>query len=223
MKKIILAGNALTAQVLHGYLIKDGRYQIAGLTVDDQFVDDGGIEGYKIAAISKLLSIFNPDEYQVIMAMGYSDLNRKREIMFKQLKILGFKIETYIHPDARVYTNLPIGEGSVILPGAVIEPKARIGMNSMIWSNVTLAHHSSIGDHCWLAAGVTVSGQSTILDNSFLGVNSTIVNKVTIGEYNLIGAGAMISRNTKNFSVHLARSAETLRYSSNDYIKYFGI
>jgi UDP-3-O-[3-hydroxymyristoyl] glucosamine N-acyltransferase len=143
--------------------------------------------------------------------------------MFNRLKVMGYGMETYIHPDARVYTNKPLGEGSVVLPGAIIEPYARVGANTMVWSNVTLAHHSSVADNCWLAAGAVVSGQAKVLSNTFLGVNSTIVNAVTVEEFNVIGAGAMISRDTKAHSVHLARSAEPFRYSSEDYVKHFGI
>jgi sugar O-acyltransferase (sialic acid O-acetyltransferase NeuD family) len=223
MKKIILAGNAITAEILCAYLRGDGRYEVSGLTVDDEFVSQGGIDGYRTVKLSALADAFPSDTHHVIMAMGYNDLNRSRELMFERLKAMGYSVEAYVHPDARVYTDHPVGEGSVVLPGAVIEPHARVGRNAMLWSNVTLAHHSSVGDHCWVAAGAVVSGQAEIRHNTFLGVNSTVVNAVTVGEFNIIGAGALISRDTKLHSVHIARSAEPLRFSSEDYVKHFGI
>lgn len=223
MKKILLAGNAITAEILCAYLSKDARYEVAGLTVDDEFVAQGGIGGYRTVGLSEAASAFLPGTHGVIMAMGYNDLNRSREAMFERLKAMGYSVETYIHPDARVYADQPVGEGSVVLPGAVIEPHARVGANTMVWSNVTLAHHSSVGDHCWVAAGTVVSGQAKVLRNTFLGVNCTVVNAITVGEFNVVGASALISRDTKSHSVHLARSAEPFRYSSEDYVKHFGI
>lgn len=223
MKKIFLAGNAITAEILCGYLCKDTRYEIVGLTADDEFVAQGTVSGHRTVALSEVQGIFSPDTHSVIMAMGYNDLNRARERMFIRLKALGYDVETYIHPDARIYTDHPVGEGSVVLPGAVIEPCARVGANSLIWSNVTLAHHCKVDDHCWVAAGAVVSGQAKVQRNAFLGVNCTVVNAVTVGEFNVVGAGAMISRDTKPHSVHLARSAEPFRYSSDDYVKHFGI
>lgn len=223
MKKILVAGNAITAEILCAYLGRDARYEVVGLTVDDEFVAKGGIGGYRTVGLSGVANIFAPDTHRVIMAMGYSDLNRIRETMFARLKAMGYSVETYIHPDARVYTDLPLGEGSVVLPGAVIEPHVQVGANTMVWSNVTVAHHSSVGDHCWLGAGTVISGQAKVLRNTFLGVNCTVVNDVTVGEFNIIGAAAMISRDTKPHSVHLARSAEPFRYSSEDYVKHFGI
>ena len=74
-----------------------------------------------------------------------------------------------------------------------------------------------------VAAGTVVSGQAKIQRNTFLGVGCTVVNAITVGEFNVVGAGALISRDTKSHSVHLARSAEPFRYSSEDYVKHFGI
>lgn len=223
MKKILVAGNAITAEILCAYLSRDARYKVVGLTVDDEFVAKGTVAGYQTVALTGVEKAFSPETHHVIMAMGYGDLNRTREAMFARLKAMGYGVETYVHPDARVYTDEPIGDGSVVLPGAVIEPRVRVGANTMVWSNVTVAHHSAVGDHCWLGAGTVISGQAKVMRNTFLGVNCTVVNDVTVGEFNIVGAGAMISRDTKPYSVHLARSAEPFRYSSEDYVKHFGI
>lgn len=223
MTKIILAGNAITAGILYFYLRGDSRYEVIGLTVDDEFLPLGGIDGLKAVGLSEVATAFPPEQCQVIMAAGYNDLNRVRESLFSRLKNMGYAIETYVHPDARVYTGFPLGEGSVVLPGAVIEPYVRIGANTMVWCNVTLAHHCNLAENCWIAAGTVVSGQATVLRNSFIGVNATIVNEVTVGEYNIVGACALISKDTKSHAVHLARSAEPFRYSSEDYVKFFGV
>lgn len=223
MKHVLLAGNAITAEVLLTYLRQDTRYEIVGLTVDDEYVTQGNVAEYRSVGVSEVVNAFAPNTHHVIMAMGYGDLNRAREAMFIRLKAMGYSVETYIHPDARVHTRHPLGEGCVVLPGAVVEPQARLGANTMVWSNVTLAHHSSVDDHCWVAAGTVVSGQAKVLHHSFLGVGCTVVNGVTVGEFNIVGAGALITRDTKAHSVHLARSAEALRYSSDDYVKHFGI
>lgn len=222
MKKVILAGNAITADILNCYLTRDCRYQVLGLTVDDEFLQKGTMQGLECVPLSRLKETYDPQGCAVIMAIGYNDINRSRESMFHRLKNMGYQIETYVHPDARVYTEHPLGEGCVILPSAVIEPHVRLGANSMIWANTTLAHHSTIAENCWVASGAVLSGQAQVGRNSFIGVNATIVNEVVIGEYCIIGAGALIAKNTKASSVHLARSGEEHRFSSQDYIKFSG-
>ncbi|MEI7612359.1 MAG: acetyltransferase [Betaproteobacteria bacterium] len=223
MTKIVLAGNAITADILYSYLRQDSRYDVVGVAVDDEFVAQGTIEGINSVGFSNLLDAYPPQNMKIVMAIGYNDLNRTRESVFTRLKNMGYTIETYIHPDAKIYTEHALGEGCVVLPSAVIEPHVRLGDNSMVWCNVTLAHHSCVAENCWIASGAVISGQATVSRNSFVGVNATVVNDVTVGEYCIVGGASLISRNTKPYSVHLARSAEQFRYSSEDYVKYFGI
>src|SRR5262249_34157797 len=203
-QRIILAGNAVTAQILHSYLVGDARYELVGLTVDDEYVSSGLLTAIRSVPTSEAKQAFSPSDCRVVMAIGYDNLNRVRESMFFRLKTMGYVMETYVHPQAQVHSANPLGEGCVILPGAVIEPYATVGANTMVWTNVTLAHHCSIAEHCWIAAGTVVSGQAKVLRNSFLGVNSTIVNDVTVSEYTIVGASAMVSKDTKPHTVHLA-------------------
>ena len=223
MKQAVLAGNSVTANILNDYLAGDERYQIRGTTVDDAFTDKGGVTGLETVALSRLADLLPAQEGVVIMAIGYNDINRSRESMFQRLQRMGYSIETYVHPDARIYTESPLGEGCVVLPCAVIEPGAQLGANSVVWSNVTLAHHCSVSENCWIASGAVISGHARIQRNTFVGVNATVVNEVEVGEYNIIGGGALITRSTNASSVHLARSGEEHRFSSQDYVKYVGL
>lgn len=223
MKKIVLAGNAITAEILYEYLRQDDRYQVVAATADDEFVATGSLGQVPTISLTQLLATYLPGDVAVIMAMGYNDLNRSRESLFCRLRAMGYRIETYVHPDAQVYSACPPGEGSVILPGAVVEPYARVGANTMVWCNATLAHHCKVGDNVWIASGAVISGQAIVGDNAFVGVNATVVNKISVGESCVIGGGALIAKDTKANTVHLARSAEELRYSADDYVKYFGV
>lgn len=223
MRQIVLAGNAITAEILYAYLRADSRYEVVGMTVDDAYLDQGTVSGLESVGLARLTEAFPPERCGIVMAIGYHDLNRTRETMFGRLKGMGYTIETYVHPDARIYSEHRLGEGCVVLPAAVIEPHVRVGDNSMVWCNATLAHHCNVAENCWIASGAVISGQAKVSRNTFVGVNATVVNAVTVGEHNIIGGAALITKDTKPNSVHLARSAEPVRFSADDYVKYFGI
>lgn len=223
MRKVILAGNAITAQILIGYLRQDIRYQIVGLTIDDEFAHQSESPEFESIPLSQLVKKFDSHDHSIIMAMGYNDINRSRESMFYRLKEAGYQIETYVHPDARVYTQYELGEGAIILPSTVIEPHVRVGANSIIWANVTVGHHSIIEEHCWIASDAVIAGQAVVKRNAFIGVNATITNETVVNEYCIVGAGALITKNIKASSVHLARSGEELRYTSQEYVKFIGV
>lgn len=223
MKKIVLVGNAITADIIAALLRHDARYQVLACVVDDDYVASGGVEGLPTLKLSELAASHPPDEVAIIIAMGYRDMNRARESMFLRLKDMSYTMETYVHPDARVYSQHSLGEGALIFPGAIVEPHAEVGANTLVWAGVVLAHHSRVGSNCWIAANAVISGQATVERNSFIGVSATVVNKVSVEKYNIIGANALITKSTKAGSVYLARSAEPLRYSSDEYVNYFGI
>lgn len=223
MQNIILAGNAVTAHILHAYLEDDARYKIVACVVDDAYVESGNFSAVPCVGLSAVAEKFAPVETRVIMAMGYDQVNAVRQSMFERLKALGYDMETYIHPKANVFTKNPLGEGSLIMPGALIEPGAVVGANCLIWGNVVVAHDAVVEDHCWLAAGAVVSGMAKVGRASFVGVNATIANKVEVGERNIVGGAAFISKCTKANAVHLARSGEPFRCTAEEYAKYFGV
>lgn len=223
MKRIVLAGNAVTAEILYRYLLGDARYEVAGFVVDDAYVDQGSAFPLSTIGLSQLAGSFTPDRHAIVMAMGYSNVNADRRSMFERLKAMGYAIETYIHPQAMIHTSHPIGEGSLVLPGALIEPEVQLGANTVVWGNVTLAHHSVVGNHAWIASGAVVSGKAQVGDQCFIGVNATIVNAVTVGEQVIVGGGALITKDVRPSTVHLARSAEQIRFNAQDYARHFGV
>lgn len=223
MQKIILIGNSIAAEILFAYLELDNRYEVTSFCVDKEYIDKTKLFDIDVIDFQDLEKNCTPENYKVMLAMGYNNVNQDRAKMFDRIKKLGYEIETYIHPNAIIFNKNNIGEGSVILANTVIEPYTVIGKNSYIWTNCTIAHHSVIEDHCWIASSSVISGEAHVKSYCFLGVSSTIVNKVIVEELNIIGAGAMISKNTKRDEVYLSGSGQKHRFNSCDYAQYIGI
>lgn len=222
MKTVVLAGNAVAASLIAAFMRGDARYRIVAATADDAYAEGSQIEPIPTVPLSRLAETHPPGEVAIVMAMGYGDLNRSRESLFDRLKAQGYAIETYLHPSAHIHTTEPIGEGSVVLPGAVVEPFARVGRDTVVWCNVTVAHHSVVADHCWIAAGAVISGDASVGRNSFVGLNATILNRVAVGEFSIVGASALVSRTTKPASVHVGKGDDPIALDSHGYVKRFG-
>jgi sugar O-acyltransferase (sialic acid O-acetyltransferase NeuD family) len=220
-KKIIIVGSSITAQILYSYITDDNRYFVECFCVNDKYIKENSLFGKKVVALEKLLDYYSPNNFEVLVAMGYNNLNQDRENVFNAIKNFGFTVLTYIHKDAKVYNKNDIGEGSLILANSVIEPFSSIGKNSFIWSNCTIGHHSTLENNCWIASGSTIAGEAKIGSNTFVGVGVTVVNQVKVEKMNIIGAHVLISSNTKENEVFLARAGEKHRFPALDYAKYF--
>jgi len=108
MKKIILIGNSITAEILYKYLELDERYEVVAFAVEKEFIKEDRLFSKNILSIEELKKNFTPADYSVIMAIGYNELNKTRERLFFALQGIGYKIETYIHPEAKIFNNCDI-------------------------------------------------------------------------------------------------------------------
>lgn len=219
MRKIIVIGNEHSANLLNEYIKQDNRYYIEAFSVDAEFITENTLFSRPVLDLEKLQSHYHPEGWTVLIAIGYGNLNRNRENIFVRLKNMGYTIETYIHPDAKVYSS-DIGEGSIIMPNSFIDVQSKIGVNTVVWGNCSISHHAEVGPHCWVATGSVISGNAVIGTNSFIGVSATIVNNVKIGTHNIIGAGSLIVKDTDDYKVYISRQTEEFRFGAEDYLRF---
>jgi sugar O-acyltransferase (sialic acid O-acetyltransferase NeuD family) len=219
MKEIVVAGNSSAAALLNEYIEYDLRYRIVAFAVDREYIREKSFLNRPVISLEEIATEYPSSSFSVLLGIGYSDLNRTRERLFSRLKEYGYTLETYIHPDAKIYSS-NIGEGSIVLANAFIDVHACIGENTVVWSNSSICHHAKIGSNCWLATGSIVSADAEIDDNSFVGVGATVVNKVHVGKYNIIGAGAFIAKNTQDYGVYINRQTEKFRLSAEEYLRF---
>ena len=72
MKQVLLAGNAITADILYAYLQHDARYEVVGLTVDDDYVGSEGIGGVQCVGTSQVKGAFSPDDVTIIIELQHN-------------------------------------------------------------------------------------------------------------------------------------------------------
>lgn len=218
MKDIIIFGNGQYAKNIYLFIKKDDRYNVKAFVVDKKFINEEKLYGVQVIPYEHIEQQFNKNSISILIAIGYTNLNKNREKVYKKLKKENYKIETYIHPDAKVFSN-NIGEGCVFIAGAVIETNTNIGKCVVAWSNTVIAHDSIVEDFCWIASGTVISADCYIGKSTFIGVNATISNFVKMGESNFIGAAAIIHKNTNDNEVYIQKPSKKFRLSSQNFIR----
>lgn len=102
---------------------------------------------------------------------------------------------TLIHPSAVIAASHPIGEGTVIFAGAVVQPDTKIGRHVILNTSCSIDHDGVVGDFAHLAPGVHLSGNVTIGEGVLMGVGSCGKPGVTIAPGITVGAGAAVVTN----------------------------
>jgi len=189
---IVLVGGGGHCKVVISIIKKLDTFNIIGISdlkenlgkevlgIETRYTDDQLEElhnkGIKYAFVT-LGSVGNPD-------------NRIR--LFEILKQTGFEIPAIISRDATVDESVEIDEGTVIMPGAIINAGTKIGKNCIVNTGAIIDHDCMIGDHVHIAPGVTLSGSVKIGTGSHIGTGASVIHGIEIGSRVIVGAGSVV-------------------------------
>ena len=201
MKPVIIFGAGDIAEVVD-YLFREtvGR-TVAALTVDREFMKTDTVFGKPLVAFEDVSAQFPPSEYDAFVALSYNRMNVLRAQKVDAMRALGYKMTSYISPNATVLTD-KIGDNCLIFEDNTLQPFCRIGDNVTLWSGNHIGHHSVIEDNVFISSHVVISGGVTVGYNSFIGVNSTIVDHIEIAPFTLLGAGCLVQQSTEREGVY---------------------
>lgn len=198
--KTIIWGASGHASVVADILRLNNEYEVVGFLDDvNQNRKNTLFCGLPIFGGQDQLEILrdNGVEY-IILGFGNCEarLNKAKLITDK-----GYKLAKAIHPSAILADDVSIGEGTVIVAGAVINPGSQIGRNVIINTCASVDHDCIIEDGAHICPGVHLAGRVTVGRGSWIGIGSTIVERVRIGSAVYIGAGAVVLEDIENDTV----------------------
>ncbi len=115
-----------------------------------------------------------------------------REAVQEQLTAAGATMATLIHPRAFVASRVTIGEGSVVMAGAVISVDATVGRGVIVNTCASVDHDCRIGDFCHVSVGAHLGGTVHVGYRSVIGIGAAVRNNIDICADCVVGAGAAV-------------------------------
>lgn len=200
MKKLVIYGTGLIAEVAAFYFAKDSAYDVVAFTNAGEFIKEASFAGKPVVPFEGLERSHPPSAHETFIAIGYTKTNQIRQARFNEARQRGYTLATYISSRA-MYYGTPVGSNGFILEGNVIQPFVTIGDNVTLWSGNHIGHHSKIGSHCFISSHVVVSGGCDIGENCFLGVNCTLRDNVRLGPFCVIASGATVMKDCEERAV----------------------
>lgn len=222
-KKLIVFGVSLIADIVYDSIANtDGsEYQIAAFCVDRDHLKETSHHGLPVFAFEDIEKGSPPDGSEMLIAIGYHDMNRVRAERMAAAKRKGYQLASYIHPNADVAPSAVIGDNVLILGGASVGPFAEIGDGTSIYPGAAIAHHAVVGRCCWITSGSVVGGSSRVGDRCFLGINSTVGHNISIGANTFLGANALVTHDADANGVYVVPDTPRYRLDTDRFIKMF--
>lgn len=154
-----------------------------GITIDG-LVDDNPaltqVDGYPV------LHEITPQMQQWLVGIGNPEV-RKR--LAEQLP---GNFLTAIHPSATVSKRATIGNGSVVMQGAIVQTAVQVGRHCIINSGASVDHECVIGDYAHVSPHATLCGNVNVGEGTWVGAGSVVIPGVKIGRWSMIGAGSVV-------------------------------
>lgn len=215
---LYIYGCGVTAKSVYAYFKDHPQYLIDGFVVDEEFYRERRVCGLPLLSFQRLTET-DKSNHSFIVCIGYSNLNKNREKIYENLVADGCKIIS-LYDSSYEDLNIDVGDGSIIMPGASIQPFTSIGRSVIVWPGAIVGHDTVIGDFCWLTAGSAIGGNSTIGDYTFVGIQSVVADGVRIGKSNLIGGGVYVSKCSNDNEAFLQESAGVARMGAQQFVKF---
>lgn len=203
-KKVIIFGTGEIAELAHFYFQHDSTFDVVAFCADDEFVKSDKFRKLPLIPLSKLVSLYPPDQFYVHVALSYNKINQVRKDKYLLIKSLGYQLPSYVCTKSVSWPDLKIGDNCFILENQTIQPTVEIGNNVMIWSGNHLGHGCIIKDHAYLSSHICISGHTTIGEQCFIGVNSTFKDFIVVGNRVFVTMGANVTKNVPDDAVILS-------------------
>jgi sugar O-acyltransferase (sialic acid O-acetyltransferase NeuD family) len=214
-KKLIIVGSGETGLIAYEYFQYDSEYEVVAFSVNEQYISETTINDLPVVPFETLEERYNPNEYEVYVAISSGKLNRNRTKVYNETKSKGYKCASYISSKAFVWRNVEIGENCFVFEDNTLQPFVKIGNNVTLWSGNHIGHNTIIKDNCFISSHCVISGFCEVGENSFLGVNCTIEDNTKISKDNFIGAGALIQKDTGEKDFYQLKQTELSKVNTH--------
>jgi len=203
---IVLYGASGHCKVIIDAILSNNKFNITHIIDDDSSIKM--LCGYTVNHSSE----FNFDiKNKYFIAIGNNQVRKK--IVNK----LPLNFEILTHKNAYISLNdVFLGEGTIIMVNAIINPSVSIGKHCIINSGTIIEHDCKIEDFVHICPGASLAGGVEVGEGSMVGIGSTVIQGVKIGKWATIGAGTVIVEDVPDFAVVVGVPGKIIKYLENE-------
>lgn len=192
--ELILIGAGGHSRACIDTIEQEGKYKIGGLVGLRQEVGSSRF-GYEVLTTDSELNELAMQFQYALIALGQIHSPNLRIHLYEQSIVAGFKLPSIIAPSAYVSPHAKVGEGTIVMQGAILNAGVEVGNNCIVNTRAVLEHDSRVSDHCHISTGAILNGDTSIGTGSFIGSGAVIKEGVSVGAGSLVSMGLALRHN----------------------------
>ncbi len=198
MEDIILLGIGGHAHSVVDSIERAGKYHIVGF-LDLEEKKGIAYRGYKVLNVdSQMEQFFRNGVENAFVSIGYMGHGALREMLYSDLKKIGYTIPNIVDPSAVIAEDAVMGEGIFVGKRAVINAAAHIGDLCIINTGAIVEHDCDVGSFSHISVGSVLCGGVRVGQRTLIGANATVIQERMIGSGCIVGAGTTVRRNLED-------------------------
>ena len=176
-----------------------------GIEVSELFDDNNSLE--KLQNIK--VSIPRETTEKLIISIGNNRIRKK---------IVESNSYTYgvaIHPTAVLSPYAHVGEGTVVMQGAIIQSDVVVGKHCIVNTGATIDQECQIEDYVHVSPNATLCGNVKVGEESWIGAGSVIIPGIKIGKNSVVGAGSVVIRDIPDNCIAAGNPCKIIKQKDN--------
>jgi sugar O-acyltransferase (sialic acid O-acetyltransferase NeuD family) len=210
-QRIVIVGSSGHAKVVAEIVEREAKCTIAGLI--DSFRPAGeSAFGYRVLGSEQVLGALVASDGVTGAVIAIGD-NWQRARMARSIAQLAPRLAfvSAVHPSAAIARDALLGAGSVVMPGAIINPGARLGQHCIVNTGATVDHDCTLADFASLAPGAVLGGTVELGECAAVMLGAQVIHGRRIGAHAVIGAGALVLEDVAPHTVAYGAPARLVR------------
>ncbi len=134
---------------------------------------------------------FPDPDLPIVMAVGR---NGERAELVSMLEARRARFHGPRHPSAIIAPTARIGEGTIVLHGAIVQANARVGRHVLVNTAASVDHDCLVGDFAHVSPHATLCGHVEMGEGTHVGAGAVLIPRVRVGRWCRVGAGAVVIR-----------------------------
>lgn len=197
MNKLVIIGASGHGKVIADIAVKNGYKDIVFLD-DDESIKE--CAGFPVIGKTNEAQMMDGDK---IVAIGNAQIRERIQNTIKTV--------TLIHPDASISRRVVIGDGTVVMAGAVINSDVKIGKGCIVNTGASIDHDCVVEDYVHISVGAHLAGTCLIRKRTWIGAGATVTNNIEITGDCMIGAGAVVVKDIEEKGTWVGSPAKKIK------------
>lgn len=118
-----------------------------------------------------------------------------------------------IAASASVSTFATLGEGTVVMPQAVINAATNVGKHCIINSRSVVEHDCVLEDYVHISPNASLAGNVWVGEGTHIGIGASVIQGIKIGKWATIGAGAVVLNDVPDYAVVVGNPGKVIKYN----------